>query len=111
MEKDNLVPENTSGKKIDAKSARELPDLQLAKRQFSKAKTWLLDVNHWDETGSEMLATFKLCGENGMNVDQTARKGLLIRIDIPGPGSADSDGFDWVRIEEISEKQEGDSES
>lgn len=111
MEGDNLIPENVSGKKINAKSFREFSDLQLAKKQYEKAKSLLQDVNHWNETGSEMLASFRLYNESGIHLDTIAKQGLFIQIDIPGPGSADGDGFDWVRIEQISETNEGDAES
>jgi hypothetical protein len=41
---------------------------------------------------------------NGEKLNRLAQPGDFIRIDIPGPGSATGEGYDWVRIESIDDQ-------
>jgi hypothetical protein len=50
-----------------------------------------------------MSAKFQLTDENGEEIDREAEQGNYIRVDVPGPGSKEGDGYDWVLIEELRE--------
>jgi hypothetical protein len=109
--KTGVVPQNHSGKSIDASSSKDFSDIDTAKKHYEIAKSRLLDINHWDELDSGVMATFTIADADGGLLNQQAQQGLLIRINIPGPGSADGDGYDWVHIEEIHEVNNEDSDS
>jgi hypothetical protein len=99
------VPENREGSRIDATSVKELSSVEEAHAFFGVARARLLDINHWHELTTNLLAKFQLCDVYGNPVEGPASEGLLVRIDIPGPGTEVAGGFDWVRIEEMKEVQ------
>ena len=105
------VPDNLKGNQVDATSVKELPSAEMARSFFEKAKVKLLDVNRWNEVAGEVLAEFQLMDESGSPRSGPASEGLLLRIDIPGPGTKTANGFDWVKIEELSEVDSGDVQS
>lgn len=95
------VPENQQGKRIDASSVKEFPSVDEAAALFSLASDRLLNINQWQDLTTEMLAQFSLYDVYGNPVNGVAREGLLVRIDIPGPGTGAAGGLDWVSIEEV----------
>jgi hypothetical protein len=95
-----------NGKSVTAQSYLELETEELAQEVFEKVKQRMLHVNTWQEFAGEAMAHFNLTDEKGNEVDGPAREGLFFRIDIPGPGSKDGNGFDWVRVEKIEESSE-----
>lgn len=105
------VPENESGKKINAESVVGLPDLQQAAEHFEVAKTRLLDVSSWNAVAAELAGTFELTDSSGATLNRPAQEGDYFKIDIPGPGTESGDGYDWVIVEEIASLREGNEES
>jgi hypothetical protein len=95
------VPENEEGSQIDATSAKEFTSADEAGNWFDVASNRLLNVNGWQQLTTDGLAQFQLFDVYGAPVKSVASEGLLIRIDIPGPGTDVADGFDWVKIEEV----------
>ena len=49
--------------------------------------------------------------EKGEEVTRDVRKGDYLRINIPGPGSKEGDGYDWVLVEELKEINRGSLQS
>lgn len=72
----------------------------------------MLDVNNWGNFTSPLCAGFSLTDNKGNVMEDEAKEGHHIRIDIPGPGSKAGNGFDWVKIEkiELSDRQNADEE-
>lgn len=103
------VPDHKRGDAISAEATREFATGAAAGAFFAKAAQRLLDVNHWQEYAGEALARFILSDRMGNPLTGPAQKGLLLKIDIPGPGT--DEGFDWVRIEEIEKVTSTDVES
>ncbi len=95
-----LVPQQQTGNKMDAQSENIFTDENEAKSFYSKVKSRLLDINNWDKVCGTSASTFQLTLPNGTETDQF-KVGHLIKIDIPGPGTAAGDGYDWVHIEQI----------
>lgn len=100
-----VVPGQSRGESVTAEGKREFPDAESAQRFFRDAEERLLNVNQWHELAGEALAQFTLTDPSGIAVDGPARQGLLLKIDIPGPGSKDGEGFDWVQIEDIGRQE------
>lgn len=105
------VPPNDDGGIINAETVVELSGPDLAETLFRQARERLLDVNSWHELSGKALAEFQLTDPNGNAIHEKAQEGFFIRIDIPGPGTKDGDGFDWVQIEELAEYTNGPVES
>ncbi len=100
-EKSPIVPDQQTGKAIDAVSTLELAKEADAKTLFVRAKERLQDVNHWKDIAGTISATFQLIDADGKEVRRKAEKGDYFKIDIPGPGTKTGEGFDWVQIEEV----------
>ncbi len=61
-----------------------------------------MDVNNWENISKGIIkAAFKLCDSYGNEVERLPQEGDYFKIDIPGPGSVDGEGYDWVKIENI----------
>ena len=105
------IPGQQKGDEITAETSRELAGLSEATGFFEMVKSRLLRVNDWHELAGEALAKFTLADQDGHPLRGAAREGLLICIDIPGPGNSEAGGYDWVRIEEIKEVDSGEVQS
>src|SRR5690606_6451774 len=67
-------------------------------------------INHWGEMAELPGSSFKLTNKEGKEVEELAKEGFYLKIDIPGPGTKTGDGFDWVIIESIQSQKDKDSE-
>lgn len=106
-----IIPGQQKGDEITAESTRVFPSPGEATAFFELVKSRLLHVNGWHEQAGEALAKFTLTDPDGHPLQSAAREGLLICIDIPGPGNSEAGGYDWVRIEEIKEVASGEVQS
>ena len=79
--------------------------LEEAHRFFQKAKKKLLDINHW-HVYSGVPTTFQLTNQMGNEINRIPEKGDYFKIDIPGPGSKAGEGYDWVHVEKITQKDD-----
>ena len=98
-----IVPAQFTGKEIEVEATRELEDETVARSFFEIAKRRLLDVNNWNKIAGAFTAQFQIIDEKGKEVSREVRKGDYLRINIPGPGSKEGDGYDWVCVEEVKE--------
>ena len=100
----HLVPEQEEGTTILARHSRSMNTAEEARRVFERAKDRLSDIKNWSSLSGAVGANFIPMDDKGQQVtDGTARPGLLIGVDIPGPGMASGDGYDWVNVEEVEE--------
>jgi hypothetical protein len=99
-----LVPENEKGMQSNTESETEFETVEAAKEFYAIAKSRLLQPNKWHEYAGQATADFQLTNEKGEPINEAVRKGFHFRIDIPGPGSATGNGYDWVKVENIEEK-------
>ena len=105
------VPGQHRGDSVTAQANRTFEDAAAAKTFFSHAEARLLDINQWHDQAGEALARFTLTDRAGNPVDGQAQQGMLIKIDIPGPGSESGGGYDWAKIEEIKKTDAGNVQS
>lgn len=98
-----IVPPQFTGKEIEAEATRELEDERAAIKFFAIARKRLLDVNNWNKIAGAITAQFQIIDKKGKEVNREVNKGDYLRINIPGPGSKQGDGYDWVFVEEIKE--------
>lgn len=102
--KSGIIPEQNTGKAIDAESHLALGDDVEAKDFFEQAKKRLQHVNQWEDYAGNLSASFQLIDGNGNEVQRAAQRGDYFKIDIPGPGSESGKGYDWVQIEDVVNK-------
>jgi hypothetical protein len=105
------IPGQHEGAQITAKSVATLNNPGEAEMLFRSAKEKLLQVNQWRDIAKGLSAEFRLIDASGKAIAETPQKGYYFKIDIPGPGSAAGKGYDWVQIEDIETKENGDEES
>lgn len=98
-----IVPPQFTGREIEAEATRELEDERAAIKFFAIARKRLLDVNNWNKIAGAITAQFQIIDKKGKEVNREVNKGDYLRINIPGPGSKQGDGYDWVFVEEIKE--------
>ena len=105
-EKQDGIPQNSSGVQTNTESETELGSIDEAKELFAKVRQRLLHVNEWHKIAGKLSADFQLTDANGEDVHRAAQKGDHFRIDIPGPGPATGDGYDWVQVENIEDNED-----
>ncbi len=105
MKKDftGIVPTQHTGEELEAEASVELDDENEAKKFYLLSKGRLLNVNNWHKLAGIISASFQLTDASGKEIDRQMQKGDYLKIDIPGPGSNEGDGYDWVCIEELKE--------
>ncbi len=106
-----IIPGHHTGRIIDTVKSIECADTAEAREFFKEVQKRLLQVNRWHELMTGSPATFQVTDASGNEVDRMVTKGDHFKINIPGPGPAAGDGYDWVQVEEIRTVSEGDMES
>jgi hypothetical protein len=103
---EKMIPPQREGGKKDIEHRVTAIDDDDARKLFFIARNRLVDVNKWHELAGAASAKFTLTDRTGAEVDRTAEQNDYFKIDIPGPGPVEGDGFDWVFIEAIEEKSD-----
>jgi hypothetical protein len=103
--RNKIIPPQVTGKKSGASKSVEAETLDEAIQLFNRAKERLKQIYRWNEWSGKIGATFSLTDERGNILTRFPEIGNLIRIDIPGPGPLEGQGYDWVRIEKIVDEK------
>ena len=106
-----IVPAHHTGKKIEAEASVNFKNDIDAKLFYNEARQRLLHINSWHKIAGIASAEFQLTNKNGEEINRDAAKSDYIKIDVPGPGSKEGEGYDWVLIEELKEINEEDLQS
>ena len=101
-----LIPSQQVGSQSETASSKDCSDKNECDHLYEVVKQRLFSVNNWHDLAGKLTAVFQLTDENGVEVNRLVQKGDHFRIEIPAPGSQTGDGYDWVRVEEITEEQE-----
>ena len=96
-----IVPPQFKGQEIEIEAIQDLETEEEAQHLYEIAKKKLLNVNDWNKIAGAVTARFQIVDKNSNEVQREIQKGDYLRIDIPGPGSKEGDGFDWVFVEEL----------
>lgn len=106
-----IIPAQNSGEEIEAEASVDLKDRNIANIFYNEVKKRLLNVNSWHHTAGLLSAKFRVMDAYGKEVNRNVQKGDYLKIDIPGPGSKEGDGYDWVTVEELNEVNENEIQS
>jgi len=101
----NIIPKQYTGTSMDALEEQFCSSVEEAITLFNRTSAKLLSVNDWGKYAG--MSNFQLMDPHGIKAERTAEEGDFIRIDIPGPGTNVGKGYDWVRIQEIKNIEEG----
>ncbi|WP_153797019.1 hypothetical protein [Foetidibacter luteolus] len=104
------VPAQYTGTELRAEETVELSSPEEAVQVFQFARERLLNPGSWNNIAQGLSASFQLTNDTGDAIEGPAKKGNYLRIDIPGPGSDEGQGYDWVFIEELKEVNNDDEE-
>lgn len=107
---DQTIPENKEGAEVNVEESIELSSHDEAVEYFGVVKERFLNISSWKDLAGTLSAGFALTNEQGQEIDTFPRKGNYFKIDIPAPGIISGEGYDWVRVEEVTEEKEGDCE-
>lgn len=99
------IPQQRVGSETNAEEMIELPSEQEAIDFFQLVKERFLNVNQWYKIAELPMSTFKLTNYLGEEVNRPVIEGDYFRIDIPGPGTQTGQGYDWVKVEELSDEK------
>jgi len=108
---EETIPEQQSGIQTNTETSVELTSNEDAKSFYQIVKQRLLEVNRWNHYAGALTADFQLTDKQGKEVNRPAENEDHFKIDIPGPGPITGDGFDWVQVEAIEEKEGGEEQS
>ena len=106
-----IVPPQFTGQEIETEATKELTNEADAKTLYLLARKKLLEVNNWNKIAGAITAQFQIIDEKGEKVDREVKKGDHLRINIPGPGTKEGNGYDWVLVEELKEISDGSLQS
>ncbi|TCJ17658.1 hypothetical protein EPD60_05575 [Flaviaesturariibacter flavus] len=105
-EKEGLIPRQEGGAQSNTGAQRDFGNEAEAQAFYETVKGRLLDVNRWQLLAGAAAARFQLTDASGLEVDRKVQPGDHFKIDIPGPGTASGEGFDWVQVETVEEGEE-----
>ena len=108
---EDIIPEQQSGIETNTETSVAFNSPEEAKTFYQKVKHRLLHVNDWHRFAGTLTADFQLTDKEGKEVNRAVEKDDYFKIDVPGPGPVSGDGFDWVQVEAIEEKEEEDKQS
>lgn len=95
----NIIPENYTGKAVDIAHFRTEESVEKAIRVFSAIKSTFLRPGKWRSVAGKATAEFEI--DSLLGKDGEIKEGDFIKIDIPGPGPSNGEGYDWVRAEKV----------
>ena len=107
---DKYIPLQTEGRQTDFTASVALKDMAEAHQRFISAKMKLLDVSNWHTYCGPGTSKFGLTDDKGILLHRLAQVGDFFYIDLPiAPGPDAGDGQEWVKIENITEHGDADS--
>lgn len=96
------LPQQQTGRQTDFTHEKKYDTLESAHKGFQAAAGRMLSVNNWHEYAGSGSAKFRLCNNQGEEVEVMAEEGFFISIDMPGPGPDAGAGVEWVLVEKLT---------
>lgn len=98
------VPIQKKGSYHDTEAKKSYTDPEQVNEGFNTLKERFMLINNWKSYCGEGFADFKLVDSEGRMIERFPLIGDYIRIDIPGPGTVEAKGYDWVEITDLFEE-------
>lgn len=100
------IPAQQEGEDADIIETVKAATEEDAKQIFRDARQRLFDVSHWEDISKGISASFVLTDKWGKPKEGIPAPGDYFRINIPGPGSAAVNGYDWVKVELVEDNSD-----
>ena len=111
MRTETIIPPQQEGNQLDTEYSITAPSPKQARKFFTVARNRLLNINGWSTYAGPLSAEFILTDKRGKEVNRQAGVGDYFKINIPGPGPAAGDGYDWVKVESMEDFPDPSSET
>ena len=98
-----IIPGQFKGQELEVDASQVAGNETAARSLYELAKKKLFSVNDWHQVVAGVTARFQIVDQDGNEVSRNVNKGDYLRINIPGPGNKEGDGYDWVVVEELKE--------
>ena len=98
-----IIPGQFKGQALEVEASKAPGNETAAQSLYERAKKKLFSVNDWHQVVAGLTARFQIVDQDGNEVSRNVNKGDYLRINIPGPGNKEGDGYDWVVVEELKE--------
>jgi hypothetical protein len=99
-----LIPENVKGKKNDLFESLHVQTEEQAQNIFQQAINRMSNPFRWHEL-TDLPAKFLPATDAEIDLAHPLQEGNFFRIEIPGPGTNNGSGYDWVRVEAVEDKR------
>lgn len=100
----HIVPENLTGKAVDLEETVTASSPEEAANIYTRACKRLQNPPLWQQlSGGALSASFELVEAAGNEAHRLLQLHDYLRISIPGPGTDNGDGYDWVQVKAISD--------
>ncbi|HIB8181461.1 TPA: hypothetical protein ACWX1I_002867 [Elizabethkingia anophelis] len=108
---DSRIPIQRKGGSHNTESRQYCGSREVAMQKFETLMTRFFSVHLWKSYCGDNFADFRLYDLNGSYTQRIPERGDYIRIDIPGPGTVEARGYDWVKIVEMDHRYSNDHQS
>lgn len=105
-----FIPVQTQGEQNDVERIVECSSVEEAHNLYMLVKDRLKNISGWHQFVGQLGSEFGITDAQGNENYKIAEEGDLFYIDMPGPGSIAGGGYDWVRIEKLTEHSSDDAE-
>lgn len=96
-----LIPIQSKGKENNLQSVKTLTSLDEANALFQLAYQRINNPLRWHHLTGIVVTRFLLPEDTSLNHEPLISEGNYLRIEIPGPGTATGNGFDWIKIDTV----------
>ncbi len=96
------IPQNLKGNSHDVVSMKCVDTLESADSYFKTVVERLISVKDWCSYSDKVKTKFVIINSDTAQETNEFDTGNMIRIEIPGPGTASGKGYDWTKIIDIT---------
>jgi len=100
------IPPQHEGRQMDATKSVSFALAIEAQHFYYVVCDRILAIDNWHAIAKLPMASFTHLDNGGRAISRAPKEGDYIQIDIPGPGLANTDGYDYVKVERIDESKE-----
>jgi len=102
-QKAEAIPENKTGKFVDESHFVTEHSTEEAIVTYNRSCARLLNPPLWQQLTPGITTSFKISTPDNSDPRRLLLVNDYLMIDIPGPGPAAGNGYDWVKVETIEE--------
>ena len=98
-----MIPDQVKGKENNIETSKVFDTQYESVAAYQRAYERMHDPLHWHVLTRVVVARFLMPENRSLNKTPLISTGNFFRIEIPGPGPANGDGYDWVKVDNVIE--------